>query len=60
MKLMSTKEVADDLGIPERTLGQWAYLGRGPAYMKVGRHRRYRREDVTAWLDAQRREGARG
>jgi excisionase family DNA binding protein len=57
MKLLSTQELAEETGVPERTLSQWAYMGRGPAYLKIGKHRRYRREDVDAWLEAQRRGG---
>jgi excisionase family DNA binding protein len=57
MELQTTEEVATELNIPKRTLGQWAYKGQGPAYLKIGRHRRYRREDVDAWLKAQRRGG---
>ena len=38
------------IGKPERTLDQWAYLGIGPRYIKVGRSRRYRVADVEAWL----------
>jgi predicted DNA-binding transcriptional regulator AlpA len=45
------------LGIPERTLAQWAYKGTGPRYLKIGRHARYRRADVDTWLDAQARGG---
>lgn len=47
---LSDRDLADELGIPERTPGQWRYLGRGPAFIKVGRHVRYRRADVDAWL----------
>lgn len=52
--LATRAEVADYLRVPLRTLEQWACKGRGPAYTRVGRHVRYRWEDVEAWLDAQR------
>ncbi len=39
-----------ELHIPETTLAQWRYRGVGPAYLKVGRHVRYRRADVDGWL----------
>ncbi|GAA1980408.1 helix-turn-helix domain-containing protein [Nocardiopsis rhodophaea] len=45
-------EVAEYLGVPERTLSQWRYLEKGPKWSKVGRHVRYRWSDVEAWLDA--------
>ncbi len=56
MSLMGTDEilapgdVAEEFKLPERTLAQWRYLNKGPAYLKVGRHVRYRRRDVEAWL----------
>ncbi|PRY00700.1 helix-turn-helix transcriptional regulator [Allonocardiopsis opalescens] len=46
-------EVARHLGIPEKTLAQWRYLGKGPKWSKVGRHVRYRWSDVERWLDSQ-------
>lgn len=42
--------VADYLDIPLRTLDQWAYRGIGPSFYKIGRHRRYRMDDVEQWL----------
>jgi excisionase family DNA binding protein len=51
--LMNSDEVAAVVGIPPRTLDQWAYRKVGPPYVKVGRHRRYRAEAVERWLDAQ-------
>ena len=53
-QLLTTTEVADELGVPARTLDQWRYLGRGPAYIKVGHHVRYERADVDAWKLGQR------
>ncbi len=55
--LLDSRAVASFLAVPAGTLDQWAYLGKGPAYMKIGRYRRYRREDVDAWLVSQRRGG---
>ncbi len=52
--LLDKHDLSEEWQIPESTLDQWAYLGKGPAYIKIGRHRRYRREDIEAWLDANR------
>ncbi|CAM5575717.1 helix-turn-helix transcriptional regulator [Streptomyces coeruleorubidus] len=52
-KLMTRNEVAEYLGVPVATLAQWSYRGIGPKSIKVGRHRRYRPEDVEVWLDEQ-------
>ncbi|MDG9673025.1 helix-turn-helix domain-containing protein [Micromonospora sp. DH14] len=51
--LATSPEVAKHLGVPVRTLDQWAYKGLGPRFSKVGRHRRYRWNDVEKWLDDQ-------
>jgi excisionase family DNA binding protein len=54
--LMSSQEVADYLGVPLQTLYVWSMNGTGPSGYAVGRHRRYRREEVDAWLE-QRQTG---
>lgn len=49
--LATSEDLATYLGVPVRTLDQWAYHGTGPKFSKVGRHRRYRWSDVEKWLD---------
>lgn len=51
--LLSGEEVAAYLGVPRPTLHQWRYRGEGPRSIKVGRHVRYRKADIEAWLDEQ-------
>jgi hypothetical protein len=51
--LASPREVADFLQVPERTLTEWRYRRVGPLYARVGRHVRYRWDDVEKWLDEQ-------
>ena len=51
--LMTPLDVSRYLGVPPGTLANWRYLGRGPAFLRVGRHVRYRTADVTAWVEAQ-------
>lgn len=41
------------IGKPPRTLSQWRYLGKGPAYIKAGHAVRYRKADVDRWLSEQ-------
>lgn len=48
-----TAILAEEWGIPERTLAQWRYLDKGPKYYRFGRHVRYRRSDIEAWLKDQ-------
>ena len=49
-KLASGAEVAEMLGIPEKTLTQWRSDNKGPKYLKVGRYVRYRWSAVDEWL----------
>ncbi len=58
MSLISEHELHVELGVPAKTLAQWRYLGKGPAYARIGRYVRYRRQDVDAWIAAQVRGGA--
>lgn len=53
--LLDSEQLARILGVTHRTLDTWAHRREGPAYIRVGRHRRYDPSDVRAWLDAQRR-----
>ncbi|HEX9236856.1 MAG TPA: helix-turn-helix domain-containing protein [Actinomycetota bacterium] len=49
-QLLTTQQVAELLQIPVATLHRWAYLGDGPAFARVGKHRRYRWDDLDAWI----------
>ena len=49
-KLMGLSELSEMLGIPVETLYAWRHRGEGPAGYKIGRHVRYRRSAVEAWL----------
>jgi excisionase family DNA binding protein len=55
--LGKSPEVAAYLGVPVRTLDMWSYRGTGPRFVKVGRHRRYRWEDVERWLEQRSSDG---
>ncbi len=50
--LLSSEEVAKYLGVPLATLRRWRYRSTGPRGIRVGKHVRYRRDDVESWLDA--------
>lgn len=56
--LARPEEVAEYIGVPVRTLAQWAWKGTGPRWSKVGRHRRYRWDDLEKWLDEQSKAAA--
>jgi len=49
--LMSPREVAALLQLKVTTLYDWRSRGEGPPAIKVGKHLRYRHEDVETWLD---------
>jgi excisionase family DNA binding protein len=46
--------LAELLDIPERTIYNWRQRGLGPPAYRIGRHLRYRRQDVEAWLETVR------
>ena len=56
--LATTEAVAVFLDVPKHTLEQWRSQGKGPTYVKVGRHVRYRMADVEKWLNEQTVEAA--
>jgi excisionase family DNA binding protein len=49
-RLLSPAELADLLGVPEKTIYKWNSEGTGPPRLQIGRHVRYRPDDVEAWL----------
>lgn len=50
--LLTPKEAAEYLGIPEGTLAQWRSQRRGPPYIKLEeRLVRYRLSDLEAYLN---------
>jgi predicted DNA-binding transcriptional regulator AlpA len=58
--LIRPSDIADELGVSVGNLAQMRFLGTGPAYIKVGgKAVRYRRSDVDAWIEANRRTSTR-
>lgn len=51
---LTPAELAERQKVPERTLAQWRYVGRGPRYAHFGKHVRYHRDDVAEWEASQR------
>src|SRR5262245_11474079 len=49
-RLMTIDEVAEYTQIPKYTLYKLHSQRRGPLAAKLGRHLRYRRSDVDAWI----------
>jgi hypothetical protein len=48
------------LRAPVATLRYWRHLGTGPTSFRLGRRVLYRRVDLDAWIDAQRRQADTG
>jgi excisionase family DNA binding protein len=51
-ELLTVQQLAELLKVPVGTVYRWRHLGVGPRGIRVGRHVRYRRSDVDAFLDA--------
>ena len=49
-RLLRPEEVAGILGVPVATLYGWRYRQIGPKALKVGRHLRYRPEDLDRFI----------
>ena len=52
--LLTLREVAELLRVPEGSLRYWRHQHIGPDSYKVGRHIRYPRSEVQRWLRSQR------
>ena len=50
--LLGESETAQMLSVSTRTLQAWRLRGGGPAFVRCGRAVRYRRRDLTSWMDA--------
>jgi Helix-turn-helix domain len=59
-ELMTTKDVAAELGMPVGTLRYFRSCGTGPVSFLLGGRVRYRRGDVYAWVVAQEKATRRG
>ena len=54
-KLLSTKEAARQLGLPKSTLDKMRLTGDGPIFVKRGKSVFYTEEDLTDWINSNRR-----
>lgn len=58
--LKSANQVAEYLQVSARKFEQMVRAGDAPSYLKLGRLRRWRMEDVMAWVAARSREASAG
>ncbi|MDM4762163.1 helix-turn-helix domain-containing protein [Galbitalea sp. SE-J8] len=52
--LFTSREVADLLRVPLRTVEDWRVTRSGPPWLKLGRHVRYDRDELLAWVKERR------
>ena len=58
-QLLTPEEVSEILGgVPPATLKRWRTQRTGPVVLHIGRHVRYRRSAIEAWLQTKDREAA--
>jgi len=57
-RLLRAIDVAELLGISTNTALDWAESGQLPSFKLGGRAVRFRRSEIAAWIDSQRREVA--
>lgn len=50
--LLTTEDLAGYVHVPVTTVYQWNYHGTGPTPIRVGRHLRWRKSIVDAWLES--------
>ena len=58
--MLTSKRLSEGTGIPETTLCNWRYLGKGPRSIKLGRNVRYLESDVLAWIEEQQQADPHG
>ncbi len=56
IKLLTTRQAAERLGLSPRTLERYRVTGEGPRFKKIGRWVRYVPSDLDEWLDGCTRE----
>ena len=49
--LLNERQAAALLSLSIRTLQSWRLRGGGPKFIRAGRAVRYRRRDLTEWID---------
>jgi len=52
--MLTPEELSSLLAVPVATVYRWRSRGEGPPGFRVGRHVRFRVEDVERWLDQRR------
>ena len=53
------EDLAAFLSVTLETLKKWRSIGRGPAFVKMGRRPMYPKQDVLDWIERQKHNGDR-
>jgi excisionase family DNA binding protein len=59
-RLWTLAETAEYVGVPEWTVRSWIAKGTAPRSFKVGKYRKFKRQDVDAWLETRASDRAGG
>lgn len=57
-RLLTEADLAERLNVPQRSVRLWRSNGTGPRSITIGRHVRYRPQDIESWLDSRYVSGA--
>lgn len=49
-RLLTAQDLASYLDVPVKTIYTWRYHNTGPRGFRIGKHLRFRRSDVEAWV----------
>lgn len=52
---LNARQAYEMTGTPEATWRYWAHIGRGPASIKLGRRRVWKRSAIEEWIAEQER-----
>lgn len=55
-RLLTVDQLAEALGVPKATVYKWTHEGTAPRSYKVGRHLRFKADDVATWLESKASE----
>lgn len=56
-RLLSVQDLARYLGVPVKTIYTWRHRNTGPKGFRVGKHLRFRWDDVQVWVADRIAEG---
>ena len=55
-EFLTINDLCELLSVTPKTVASWRYRGVGPSSYKAGKHVRYKRSDVEAWMEESRTE----